>query len=393
MTFNKKGLGVVYACMNSLIHWVYTKCIKPLLFRHDPEWVHDRALIIGKRFGNSRIMRAILRAFFVRKYANLQQNIAGIDFALPVGLSAGFDKNGELLGVLPTLGFGFTQVGTVTLHSYEGNPPPRLYRLPQSKSIVVYYGLKNEGVLPIMDRVRASRTSIPLENFPISISIGKTNSNATCTEEAGITDYVSCLQMVQDSGQGDFYTLNISCPNTFGGEPFTTPERLEKLLAAIQEKSKPNKPLFIKMPINLPWEEFHKLLEVCDQHGVDGVIIGNLNKNHTDPTVKDSIPDHVRGGLSGLPTKELSNNLIAKTYAMYGKRFVIIGVGGVFTAKDAYEKIRLGASLIQLITGMIYEGPQLIATINQGIARLLERDGFSHISEAVGIDVQTKKVS
>lgn len=338
-------------------------------------------------------MRAILRAFFVREYPELRQNIVGIDFALPVGLSAGFDKNGELLGVLPTLGFGFTQVGTVTLSAYEGNPPPRLYRLPQSKSIVVYYGLKNEGVSPIMDRVRACRTSIPLENFPISVSIGKTNSHGTCTEEAGITDYVRCLQMVQESGQGDFYTLNISCPNTFGGEPFTTPERLEKLLAAIQEKVQPHKPLFIKTPINVPWEEFNQLLVVCDQHGVDGVIIGNLNKDHADPTVKDSIPDHVRGGLSGLPTKQLANNLIAKTYATYGKRFVIIGVGGIFSADDAYEKIRLGASLIQLITGMIYEGPQVISSINQGLVQLLRRDGYTHISEAVGIDVEFSKKS
>jgi dihydroorotate dehydrogenase (fumarate) len=178
-------------------------------------------------------------------------------------------------------------------------------------------------------------------------------------------------------------TLNISCPNTYGGEPFTTPDRLDQLLSAV-DRLRLKQPIFVKMPSHLSWREFDQLLRVIATHHIDGVTIGNLAKDRKAAKLSDPLPDTIKGGLSGKPTQKPTDDLICKTYLKYGKRFVIIGVGGIFTAEDAYRKIQLGASLVELITGMIFEGPQRIGQINQGIVALLERDGYKHISEAVG---------
>lgn len=319
------------------------------------------------------------RAAFSYQNPKLSQTLNGISFKNPVGLSAGFDKDANLIDIIPDVGFGFMSIGSVTLHPYEGNPQPRLYRLIKSKGLVVYYGLKNIGVDKIISKLKAQHNS----GFPLLISIAKTNSRETCTTEEGIEDYYQCLKRILESGIGEIYEINISCPNTFGGEPYTTPERLEGLLARIYQL-KLAKPLFIKMPINLKWGEFRQLLLVAIKHRVDGVIIGNLNKDHNSPAVKDEIPQNIKGGISGKPTWELSNDLISKTYEQFGKDLVIVGVGGIFSAEDAYEKIKRGATLLQLITGMIYQGPQLIGEINKGLQKLLEKDGYTNISEAVG---------
>ena len=188
---------------------------------------------------------------------------------------------------------------------------------------------------------------------------------------------------IRRSAMGDMITLNISCPNTYGGEPFTTSARLERLLSAV-DKLHLNQPVFIKMPSHLGWNEFNALLRVIARHHVDGVTIGNLAKDRSKVELKDPLSAHIKGGLSGKPTQKATNSLIKKTRLAYGDRFIIIGVGGIFTAKDAYEKIRLGANLVELITGMIFEGPQRIGQINEGLVRLLARDGFKNIREAVG---------
>lgn len=177
--------------------------------------------------------------------------------------------------------------------------------------------------------------------------------------------------------------INISCPNTFGGEPFTDAKRLEKLLHAT-DKLELQKPVFIKMPINLPLGEFDALLRVITKHSVAGVTIGNLHKDRRAVDVKDVLPDEVKGNLSGAPTKEVTTALIRRTYKQYGDTLVIIGVGGIFSAEDAYEKIQAGASLVALITGMIFEGPQLAGDINQQLVRLMVRDGYTNIAQAIG---------
>lgn len=364
-----------------LFHLFYTKLFKPIFFLFDPETMHDTISAIGATLGEYKITQGITRKMLSYQNINLEQEICGIKFKNPIGLSAGFDKDAKLQNILPHVGFGFMTIGTVTLNSYEGNPKPRLYRLKKSRGLVVNYGLKSRGVGYVISRLK----NFSNPNFPICISIGKTNSSQTAEYAAGVEDYYQCTKKLVENNIGDFYEINISCPNTFGGEPFTTPEKLEALLIRLTTLSIA-KPVFIKMPINLPWEEFEKLLDVAIKYKINGVTIGNLNKNRADPRILDIIPEYIKGNISGKPTWELSNELISKTYQYCGDKLVIIGVGGVFSPEDAYTKIKLGASLVGLITGMIYEGPQLIGEINQKLSETIQKSNFKNISEAIGLN-------
>ena len=357
----------------------YRNFLKPLLFKIDPEIVHDSFTNVGSYLGRRKITKSFVRRLFRYDNKILQQNFLGISFPNPVGLSEGFDKDANLVNIMDDVGFGFMQVGSVTLKSYSGNVKPRLYRLPKSNGIVVNYGLKNIGVDKIINNLKGKIYS----NFPLSISVAKTNSKETVKTKDGVNDYFECLKKLNEAKIGDFYTINISCPNVFGGEPFTTPERLELLLTKLKTLNV-KKPLFIKMPINLNWREFKTLLEIIVRHKIDGVIIGNLTKVKDKKLIKDEIPNQIKGGISGKPTEKLSNELIGKTYRNYSDKLKIIGVGGIFSPEDAYNKIKLGASLVQLITGMIFEGPQLIGNINRKLVELLEKDRYKNISEAIG---------
>jgi len=362
----------------TICRFLYKTLVKPLFFLFDPEHIHDGMTAFGSVLGRYSLTASLTRKFFSFGHPSLIQELHGITFQNPVGLSEGFDKDAHLVEILDDVGFGFTQVGSVTQHAYEGNPKPRLVRLPRSKSILVNYGLKSDGAQAVLNRLQKKRVSIP-----ISISIAKTNSKENASDEEAIKDYVQTFEQFVSRGIGDLFTINISCPNTYGGEPFTTVERLDSLLGAVK-MVKTEKPIFVKMPINLPWETFKLLLEVIVKHGLTGVIIGNLNKDRASVALADPLSDDAKGNLSGLPTQALSNELIAKTYQEYGDALTIIGVGGIFSAEDAYEKIQRGASLVQLITGMIFEGPQLIGAINKGLVQLVERDGYQSVSEAVG---------
>jgi dihydroorotate dehydrogenase len=316
----------------------------------------------------------------------LSQTIQGLHFRNPIGLSAGFDKNFELPPMMRAIGFGFMEGGSVTSRPCAGNPRPWFHRLPRSKSLVVHAGLANQGVEVIAARIQAYAPKL-IDDFPLNISVAQTNAPHVATEDDAIQDIVDCLRHVQRSGVGRMVTINISCPNTYNGEPFTSPGMFERLLKEV-DTLRLQQPVFIKMPNHLPWRDVSKLLTVAKRHDVSGVTVSNLAKREAGVQLADPLPDSVRGGLSGKPTWEKSNELIKKTYQHYGDRFIIIGVGGVFSAEDAYTKIRLGASLVELITGMVFEGPQLIGQINKGLAALLERDGFANVSEAIGVDAR-----
>lgn len=365
--------------MKKLVKFIYKKFLKPILFTQDPDDVHDGALRFGNFWGKFRVLRWVTRKTLSFQDPSLEQEILGINFRNPVGLAAGFDKNGDMVKILPHLGFGFASIGSITWKPYEGNPRPWSYRLPEIKSLLINYGLKNIGAEKILDKVENNRE----EGFVVGISVAKTNSKETADLQKGIEDYFNTIKILNEREVGDFVEINISCPNTFGGEPFTDTESLAKLLDKIGEL-KIEKPIFLKMPINLSWADFQELLDIAVIKGVSGIVIGNCSKDRETLKEIGKIPDNIAGSLSGKPTEELSNKLISKTYEKYGDKFVIIGVGGIFSANDAYEKIKRGASLVQLITGMIYEGPQLIGEINQGLVRLLHEDGYKKIEEAVG---------
>lgn len=360
--------------------FLYKQVFKPVLFRIPPDKVHINLVKFGKLVGKVAILRWLIKTCF--SYENdtfLRQEIAGITYKNPVGLSAGFDKNFELLKVLPSVGFGFIEGGSLTFHKSPGNPRPHYRRLPKSKSILVHAGLNNDGVKIISKRI----TSYGSISIPLNISVAKTNAKSANTDDSAVADYIASLQIIKQQKVGDIITLNISCPNAFGGEPFTTAERLRKLLDKV-DALKLNLPIYIKMPIDKPWEDFKPLLDVAIAHNITGVTIGNLAKNRDNDAIKDAIKDEWPGNMSGEPTEKLSNELIRQTYAYCGDKLIIVGVGGIFDAVDAYEKIKLGASLVELITGVIYQGPQVIGQIVRGLENLARADGHKHISDAIG---------
>lgn len=332
---------------------------------------------LGRWLGSWKLARSMIAGFFGYRHTILSQRIMGIRFENPVGLAGGFDKNAELTDIIPSVGFGFEEVGSITGEACEGNPKPRLWRLPKSKSIAVYYGLKNDGARAISTRLKEKTFSIP-----IGINIAKTNTKETVETEAGIRDYEKAFTSLKDIG--NYMTINISCPNAFGGEPFTRPDALDKLLHRL-DSIETDKPIFLKISPDLSPDHVDALIDVARKHRVHGFICSNLTKNRKKAGVaSDPVPE--KGGLSGKAVEHLANDLIRYVYKKTNGAYIIIGCGGIFSAEDAYKKIRLGASLVQLITGMIFEGPQAVSSINMGLVSLLKRDGYQHISEAIGVD-------
>ncbi|HRH26403.1 MAG TPA: quinone-dependent dihydroorotate dehydrogenase [Candidatus Paceibacterota bacterium] len=352
--------------------------LKPIFFLNDPELMHDSMVRVGATLGKYSLGRKLTWLFLGYKHRKLEQDILGIHFKNPIGLSAGFDKNAELTDVLPYVGFGFIEVGSITGEPCTGNPKPRLWRLPKSKSLAVYYGLKNDGCDVISKRLEGKKCKVPL-----GVNVAMTNSLETIDTHTAINDYTKAFKVMEKVAT--YITVNISCPNTCGGQPFVTPHKLDYLFDILDEIPT-KKPIFIKLSPDLSESELNDLLDVVHKHRIHGIICTNLTKQkENNPLVKDSFVPAV-GGLSGKPVEELSNRMLSYIYKREGKRYMLIGLGGVFTAEDAYKKIRLGASLVQLITGMIFEGPQVISEINQGLVKLLDRDGFKSVDEARGVD-------
>lgn len=363
----------------SVIHFLYTHVFKPVVFQIDPENIHDSMIIFGESLGKYALVRRVVALLFDYQHPLLVQNIRGIVFRNPVGLSGGFDKNGRLTDILPDVGFGFMEIGSITGERCEGNPRPRMWRLKKSRSLLVHYGLNNMGARTIARCLRGKKFRIP-----VGINIAKTNNKETVLKEAGTRDYVRAYHEMRHVG--DYVTLNISCPNAYGGCPFTDKVYLEYLLTKLATVPK-TKPIFIKLSPDLTEQEIDDIIVLVRRFKLDGFVCSNLTKPRENPHIFDTdFPEY--GGMSGKVVDHLSDRLIEYVFRQVGKEFVIIGVGGIFSAEDAYRKIRKGASLVQLITGMVFEGPQLIGGINHGLVHLLKRDGFQNITEAVGADIR-----
>lgn len=362
---------------NAKIGFLYRWLLKPIFFAQDPERVHDHMIATGHRLGRIAVTRALTRLAFGYSHPSLRTTVAGLRFNNPVGLSAGFDKQAEVINIIPRVGFGFMEIGSVTGTPGPGNPKPRLWRLPKSKSLAVHYGLNSIGSQAAAERVRAAR-----RDFPLGINIAKANLPQCDDIDAGIADYRRAARDL--APLADYITINISCPNTTGGEPFTDPDHLRKLLAELMPDLR-GKPAFIKLLSDRRDAESDALTDVAMEFPIAGFIISNLAKRREHLVFHDTnIPAH--GGISGKVLEKQSNELLVRVRRRYGSKIALIGVGGIFTADDAYRKIKLGASLVQLFTGMIYRGPQTVSTINMGLVRLLKRDGYSNIAGAVGVD-------
>ncbi len=374
---------------DSVFSLAYRRLLKPILFRIDPERIHAAALSLGEGLGERAVARRIASLFFSYSNVSLRQTVAGMRFENPVGLAAGFDKDARLSRLLPEMGFGFMELGSVTGEACAGNPGRWLWRLPKSKSILVNIGLKNSGARVIAARLAERPCAIPL-----GISLARTNCPETVELKAGIDDFVKAYAAFARRGLGSYFTLNISCPNAFGGESFLEAQPLDDLLAAItfaRLALRCARPIFLKLPAALPSEHINSIIETARRYHIAGFICTNLLKGRPDTLADQNVP--AVGSLSGLPVQKHSDELIRYIYERCGQEFVLIGCGGIFSAEDAYRKIRSGASLLQLITGLIYEGPQLVPQINRGLVRLLRRDGYSSISQAVGADVASRRSS
>jgi len=384
--------NLLFKIKSVFLNFGYKFFAKPYFFAQDPERVHDDMISLGKVLGRFGLTRFFIKLAFNYQDRILETNLAGLKLKNPIGLAAGFDKDVEITDILPAVGFGLAEVGSITGKACAGNLKPRLWRLPKSKSLVVYYGLKNKGCEEIVERLKKNTAKKIGSNFeiPVGFSVAMTNIPENSNIENAINDYAQAFEKVLEIA--NYITVNISCPNITCGEEklFLVPENLEKLLTRLDQiilsqPEKFNKPVFVKMSPDLELNVIDEILNVLDKHRISGIICTNLTKKR-DPSLVVEKDVSENGGLSGAPVRELSDKLLAYLYKKVGHRFVLIGCGGIFSAKDAYRKIRLGASAVQLITGMIYVGPQLVGDINRELVALLKKDGFKSVSEAVGVD-------
>ena len=362
-----------------IFRFLYKYIGKPVFFRIDPEVTHDMVLWFGRMLGKYSLLQKCTRWCFDYRNPALSQHLAGIHFPNPVGVAAGFDKNAQLMSILPEVGFGFEEIGSVTGKPCAGNAKPRLWRLKKSQSLLVYYGLKNDGCEVVKTRVAGKSF-----RFPIGISIAKTNNTETVDAQKGIADYVQSYRTL--ATYADYIAINISCPNSFGGLAFTDAHLLDQLLAEI-EKEPLKKPVFLKLSPDLQEKDIDAILLVCEKYTITGFICSNLTKVRKNEKIVDVVPSK-NGGMSGKVVADLANSCIKYIYKKTQGKYIIVGCGGITTAHDAYEKIKAGATLVQLITGMIFEGPQVIGEINKGLVELLKKDGYTNISQAIGTSIK-----
>ncbi len=327
----------------------YKSIARPLLFSLDPSFVHKSCLTTGEWLGNSTVMCGAFERLYGYHNSDLVRTVDGLTYHTPFVLAAGFDYNARLVRVLPSFGFGGIEVGSVTARLWGGNAKPQLLRDVARESIIVNKGLKNEGVAVIAERIMSAPRR---EGFVVGVSVARTNDGKSDSLEDGIADYRYTLNYCTERSVGDYYTINISCPNTHTGELFTDPHYFDLLMSELDTIAH-SCPVYIKMPISIPDEQFYALAECAAQHRVNGLIIGNLYKENG-------------RAYSGAPCRTRSTELICLTCSRFGSRFTLIGCGGVSTAEHAREKFDAGASLIQLITGLVYEGPSIVNNCAQG---------------------------
>jgi dihydroorotate dehydrogenase len=336
---------------------LYERLVRPALFRMDPEKAHVmsvRALRLSQSLPMGDAVASLMTG---RKTAKLPTRVFGIDFPNPIGLAAGYDKDGELTRVLPSLGFGFLEIGSVTLRPQPGNDKPRLFRLPEDEAIVNRMGFNSAGAEAVAENLkRAGRCRVPL-----GINLGL---NKECPKDDAPRQYAETFRALESFG--DYCVVNVSSPNTVGLRNLQERLALVRILEAIQAENAAKKPLLVKLSPDLSDEQLVPLLEVVSRHA-SGVIVSNTTLSREG--LRYEGPE-LRGGLSGAPLRSRSTEMIAKVRDLTGGKLPIIGVGGIFYGSDAFEKLQAGASLVQLYTGLIYRGPSCAKRVGLELAEL-----------------------
>jgi dihydroorotate dehydrogenase len=332
--------------------------IRPILFWFKPETAHHLAAALFAAFLHIPGMRALIKWWFAPSTSTLQVSKKGLNFPSPVGLAAGFDKDAKLYQNFGLLGFGFIEVGTVTPRPQDGNPKPRLFRLPKDRALINRMGFNNEGVDAMVERLK-NRNS----NLIIGGNIGK---NKDTPADKAHEDYLICFDKLYD--YVDYFAINVSSPNTPGLRGLQEKEPLMLLLTTILEARKTksvSKPVLLKISPDLSEDQVREIAGICKTAGLDGIIAANTTLSRDGLVSKSyEIEDCGNGGLSGWPLKARSNRIIRIAREVLGKEALIIGCGGIELFEDAREKIEAGADLVQIYTGFIYQGPGLIKNIN-----------------------------
>ncbi|MFT4890035.1 MAG: dihydroorotate dehydrogenase [Halobacteriales archaeon] len=344
--------------------------VRPLFFRLSPETAH-RVVETGLTYAQGTPVERVLSRSLVVEDDRLRVDAFGRTFPNPIGVAAGFDKNATVPRSLAAIGFGHVEVGGVTAEPQSGNPKPRLFRLPEDEALVNRMGLNNAGADEIGRRLSA--TDVPV---PVGVNLAK--SERVSTENAP-ADYRRTYEQIADGG--DFFVVNVSCPNA---EDFRELQNRDAMAAIFGELIDAGaEPLLVKLSPDLPEPAVEDALEIVAELDLDGVVATNTTTTRPE-TLQN--PNRVEeGGLSGRPIEERATRMVR--FVAERTDVPVVGVGGVFTAEDAYRKIRAGASLVQLYTGLIYRGPTIAREINRGLLQRLERDGFATVEDAVGADL------
>jgi dihydroorotate dehydrogenase len=375
---------------------IYKAVIFPFLFtlaKADPEFLHQKAIgtlnLLSKAsyHQSARWFNSFIQNYLCLYDTRLEQNLFGLNFPNPLGLAAGFDKDGVGTNFWCSFGFGYAELGTVTYHGQPGNPPPRLFRLPLDQAALNRMGFNNGGA-----EAMAARLTILSQqksrSIPIGINLGK--SKITPLETAA-EDYLESFRLLKNLG--DYFVVNVSSPNTPGLRSLQDAAMLSGILDVLQTENNQqhtHKPLFVKIAPDLEWEAIADIIHLAKTYKLAGIIATNttisregLKTQIIETTGKT--PQEEAGGISGAPLRQRSTEVIRFIYEQTQGQIPIIGVGGIFTAEDAWEKITAGASLIQVYTGWIYEGPMMVRRTLAGLLTKLEEEGLNSIREAVGI--------
>lgn len=349
----------------------YEAFVRPFLFRFDAEAMHRAAV-------SACAALPIPRSLLAFEHPCLALDVAGLRFPGPVGLGSGLDKNGTAVRTLAALGFGSIEVGSVSAAPSAGNRGrPRLFRLPDDEALLVHYGVPNDGAAAVARRLYGARLAVPL-----GVSIVETNTGKPSSLDGVIDEFTSAMHTL--APVADYLALNLQCPNSETG-PLTDVAGIAALLQALGEQ----RPLFLKVAASADPRAIDAFLEAIDPFpAVRGVILSTLlPKPYTTLRTPAEKLRGLPGSVTGAPLKVLARELVSAWYARIDrKRHILVGVGGVQSVEDAYALIRRGATLVQLVTALVYQGPGLPGRLHRGLATLLERDGLAHISDAVGVD-------
>lgn len=371
----------------------FYQVIRPVLFnviKADPEWLHQQTIstlswLSHTRNPSAHWVNQRLQQSLCLQDPRLEQNLWGLKFPNPLGLAAGFDKDGVGAKIWSSLGFGFAELGTVTFVPQPGNPRPRLFRLPLDQAALNRMGFNNSGAAAMATRLSKDYQDLR-RTIPIGINLGK--SKVTPLEEAG-EDYLHSFRLLKELG--DYFVVNVSSPNTPGLRSLQDAAMLSTILDLLQQENHTQKPVFVKIAPDLTWEAIADIISLAKTYQLAGIIATNttisrdgLRTQIIEQTGKS--PQEEPGGISGAPVRDRSTEVIRYIWQQTQGTIPIIGVGGIFTAQDAWEKITAGASLIQVYTGWIYQGPMMVRRILEGLLLELEKHQLNSITEAVGIN-------